>query len=133
MRGSSTGTYPTAFDVAPDAQQTVLEVDVDLLMAALLNLIDNAQQHGASRVTLSMPAPGVLRVHDDGRGVDAARRDAFQVALEAQDYEGRMGLGLMLADLVARAHGGRLRLPEVPQGFAAELLLTGVLAGSPAA
>jgi len=34
-----------------------------------------------------------------------------------------MGLGLMLADLVARAHGGRLHLPAVAQGFAVELEL----------
>lgn len=109
--------------VAPESAGAVIEADADLLTATLLNLVDNAQQHGASHVVLSLPAPGVLRVLDDGRGVDATRRDALQQALDAQDYEGRTGLGLMLADRVARAHGGRLRLPALASGFAAELHL----------
>lgn len=97
--------------------------DVDLLTAVLLNLLDNALRHGARRVELSRPAPNVLRVHDDGTGVPPAQRQALQRALDAHDYEGHMGLGLMLADLVARAHGGRLCLPPVASGFAAELHL----------
>lgn len=100
-----------------------LSADADLLTAALLNLLDNALRHGATRVEFSTPAPGLLRVQDDGRGVDAARRQALQQALDAQDYEGRMGLGLTLADLVARAHGGGLALPAVATGFAVELRL----------
>lgn len=97
--------------------------DVDLLTAALLNLLDNAQRHGAHEVLVSTPAPEVLRLHDDGEGADAARLQGWQQALDSQDYQGRTGLGLMLADLVARAHGGRLRLPEAARGFAVELHL----------
>ena len=101
-----------------------LSADADLLTAALLNLLDNAQQHGAHTVTLATPEPGVLTVHDDGRGVDAVRRAALQQALDAQDYAGRTGLGLMLADLVARAHGGALSLPACGAGFIARLDLS---------
>ena len=100
-----------------------LSGDADLLTAALLNLLDNAARHGASTVTLSTPAAGVLQVHDDGGGVTPERRAALQQALDAQDYEGRMGLGLMLADLVARAHGGALSLPDAGPGFTAVLRL----------
>ena len=100
-----------------------LSGDADLLTAALLNLLDNAARHGAKTVTLSVPAPGVLQVHDDGSGVTPERRAALQQALDAQDYEGRMGLGLMLADLVARAHGGALSLPNAGPGFTALLRL----------
>ena len=100
-----------------------LLADADLLTAALLNLLDNAQRHGAHTVTLSQPAPQRLRVHDDGEGLPAERRLALQQALDDEDYAGRTGLGLMLADLVARAHGGRLSLPAVETGFAAELQL----------
>lgn len=105
-----------------------LDADADLLTAALLNLLDNALRHGASTVTLSTPAPQVLCVQDDGRGLPPAQRRALQQALDDEDYAGRTGLGLMLADLVARAHGGRLRLPDVPAGFAAELQLGPVAA-----
>lgn len=100
-----------------------LTADADLLSAALLNLLDNALRHGAAVVTLSTPRAGVLRVHDDGPGVEPSRRQALQAAIDAEDYEGHTGLGLMLADLVARVHGGQLALPEVEHGFAADLRL----------
>ena len=108
--------------ITVEASQT-LSADGDLLAAALLNLFDNALRNGASHVIVSTPASAALRVHDDGPGVSAARRSELQEAIAAQAYEGHTGLGLMLADLVARAHGGRLSLPEVDRGFAAELRL----------
>ena len=108
--------------ITVEASQT-LSADGDLLAAALLNLFDNALRNGASHVIVSTPASDALRVHDDGPGVSAARRSELQEAIAAQAYEGHTGLGLMLADLVARAHGGRLSLPEVDRGFAAELRL----------
>ena len=100
-----------------------LHADEDLLTAALLNLADNAMGHGATQLHFSTPAPGVLRIADDGAGIDAPRRQALQAALDAEDYAGRSGLGLMLAGLVARAHGGRVDLPALELGFAIELRL----------
>jgi signal transduction histidine kinase len=102
---------------------TPLSADADLVTAAVLNLIDNAQRHGARSVIFSTPAANVLRVHDDGSGVEPARRRELRAAIDAQDYAGRTGLGLMLADLVARAHGGGLSLPDEASGFAVELNL----------
>ena len=96
--------------------------DADLLSAALINLLDNSRRHGATTVTLSVQHPCWLRVQDDGSGVSGERRQALQAALTAQDYESTTGLGLMLADLVARAHGGRLLLPDAAgPGFTAVL------------
>ena len=60
---------------------------------------------------------------DNGQGVAPERLVALQTALETQAYEGQMGLGLMLADLVARAHGGGVRLWPQAAGFAVELRL----------
>ena len=100
---------------------TSLQADPDLLAAALANLLDNAKRHGASRVVVSQPSPGVLRLQDDGPGMPAEQLDALRAALHEQDYDDRMGLGLMLADLVARAHGGSLALPPAPSGFVVEL------------
>jgi signal transduction histidine kinase len=107
-------------------KQVHVDADPDLLAAALLNLLDNSQRHGAQRVTLTVPAPGRLLLQDDGRGTDPQRLAAMRAALQAQTYEGQTGLGLMLADLVARAHGGHLHLPDAldaAAGFAAELVL----------
>ena len=96
--------------------------DADLLAAALANLLDNARRHGARTVWIECRA-GVLRLRDDGPGVDADRRAALNRALDRQDYDGVTGLGLMMADRVARAHGGSLRLPECANGFEVELVL----------
>jgi len=109
-----------------DLQVTApVDADPDLLAAALANLLDNAQRHGAARVTVSTPLPDTVRLHDDGPGVTPAQRQALCAALDAQAYDDVPGLGLTLADLVARAHGGRLRLPAVPgeAGFVVELAL----------
>jgi C4-dicarboxylate-specific signal transduction histidine kinase len=76
-------------------------------------------------VTVSTPAANTVRLDDDGPGVAPERHAALCAALDAQAYDGVPGLGLTLADLVARAHGGRLRLPPpgVGRGFAVELSL----------
>jgi signal transduction histidine kinase len=105
---------------------SLLQADADLLTAALINLLDNAVRHGAGQLQVSVTVAGGLqhlRLHDDGRGIEPVRRAELAAALASQGYEGRMGLGLMLADLVARAHGGVLTLPLVDQGFAAEMTL----------
>jgi len=105
------------------AAGTVVQADADLLAAALVNLLDNALRHGARQVSVSLTGHGGLRLDDDGPGVPTERRAQLQAALDTQAYDGATGLGLMLADLVARAHGGGLTLPAVEHGFAVELRL----------
>jgi signal transduction histidine kinase len=100
-----------------------LWADPDLLAAALANLLDNARRHGAKRVRVQPAGGNALRLHDDGPGLAAERLQALRQALALQDYDGPTGLGLMLADLVARAHGGALVLPEAAGGFVVELAL----------
>ena len=104
--------------VSPDF---VLRADPDLLAAALVNLLDNSQRHGATQVWIQpWPAGGIL-IRDDGPGVDVQRRQVLREAVERGADAGAIGLGLMLADSVARAHGGRLILPDPAQGFAVAL------------
>jgi signal transduction histidine kinase len=102
----------------------VLDADPDLLSAALANLLDNAVRYGATQVWIDTPSPSSVRLRDNGPGVSDERRALLQQALAAQQYESAMGLGLMLADLIARAHGGSLQLQAPPvqgQGFIVEL------------
>lgn len=103
--------------------QHPLHADADLLAAALLNLFDNALRCGAHQLTLCLTAPNTVQVADDGHGCSAQQRQALEAALAKQHYEGQTGLGLMLADLVARSHGGRLQLPPSDVGFAVTLVL----------
>ena len=83
-----------------------VQADPDLLAAALINLLDNASRHHAGRLRIRLeqaPAGGqLIQLQDDGTGVTPAQREALAQALAQQQYEGRMGLGLMMADLVAQ-------------------------------
>jgi signal transduction histidine kinase len=113
-----------------------LLADPDLLAAALANLLDNAVRHGATKVEIALHDSGgspCIVLADNGPGIPEAERKRLQAALGAQHYEGSTGLGLMLADLVARAHGGWLRLPAgSAQGCTVELLLGPLPASSTA-
>lgn len=100
--------------VTPGAR---VDADPDLLAAVLLNLFDNSRRHGAGQVRIDVSEGRILRVWDDGTGITPARRERLQAALDAQAYEDIGGLGLMLADRVTRAHGGRLELAESDTGF----------------
>lgn len=110
-----------------------LLADADLLTAALLNLLDNAARHGAKQVRISTPRPQCVRVQDDGPGATPAQLAALREALAQDRPERPVGLGLVLAQLVARAHGGALRLPQAGAGFVVELELGEVGAVLPSA
>ncbi len=109
------------------ATSGVLHADEDLLAAALLNVFDNALRCGAKNIVVTAPNAHTLRLTDDGEGTTAEHRRALEQALHTERYEGVTGLGLMLADIVARAHGGGVDLPEVVAGFAVEMRLAGII------
>lgn len=115
-------------DMAISIQQTTpVDADPDLLAAALLNLLDNSHRFNAHQVTITALQEGadtVLRVQDDGDGCQPHTKARLQQSLQQQAYgEGSAmrGLGLVLADLVARAHGGHTVLPDCAPGFGIEL------------
>ncbi len=104
------------------------KLDGTMVQEAVKNLIDNALLHGGAdlgAVSVSLHAGHELRVTvaDDGRGVP---RDDFPKILarfgQADPSDGS-GLGLSIAEAVARRHGGALTLDPVPQGFSASLRL----------
>ena len=104
--------------IAFDLQAThTLDADPDLLLAALLNLLDNAERHGAQQVRLQTLSPVSLVLQDDGPGMPEDQRARRQAALDRQHDDGLQGLGLVLADRVCRAHGGRLQLMPSPRGL----------------
>jgi two-component system OmpR family sensor kinase len=119
--------YLPVVELAVDTESgSTVTADPDLLAAALMNLVDNSLRHGATHVTLSArsDAEGTcIVVRDNGSGLSIERLRALEQALSAQAYEAEMGLGLMLADLVARAHRGRLKLHRTDLGCALEIRL----------
>ncbi len=94
------------------------------------NLIENAIKYGGvARITLSIDAKSVvIRVEDDGPGIPEAELDAvfapFRRLETSRSREtGGTGLGLTIARTIARAHGGDIRLTNLPKGLRAELIL----------
>ncbi len=103
--------------------------DQDLLMQALVNLVDNALRHcpPPARVTLSLcegPHGPTLAVTDDGPGIPAADRarvlDRF-VRLDASRTVPGSGLGLSLVAAIARHHGARMSLTDNHPGLRVSL------------
>ncbi|MBE8521706.1 HAMP domain-containing histidine kinase [Amycolatopsis sp. H6(2020)] len=102
------------------------------LERVLRNLVDNAERHARSRVTITLTEDGghgVLTVRDDGPGIPADQRervfDRF-VRLDddrAREDDGGSGLGLAIATEIARTHGGTLRVAESTSGACLELRL----------
>ncbi|MEV0600939.1 HAMP domain-containing sensor histidine kinase [Streptomyces sp. NPDC050315] len=104
------------------------------LSRILGNLVDNAQRHARSQVTVDVRRDGrwaVLRVDDDGPGVPEADRERiFERFVRLDDArsrdDGGAGLGLAIARDIAERHGGtlavhegaafELRLPVAPDG-----------------
>ncbi|MFF7447114.1 MULTISPECIES: ATP-binding protein [unclassified Streptomyces] len=96
------------------------------LERVLGNLLDNAQRHARSAITLSVRADGawaVVEVADDGDGVAEADRERiferFVRLDEARSRDdGGAGLGLAIARDVAARHGGTLTVGDAPAGGA---------------
>lgn len=104
-----------ALDDAPE-----LEGDIDLLSAALANLVDNAVRHGARTVRVAAARADreqSIEVTDDGPGVARDQLERLRATL-ARGGGSELGLGLALAAAVARGHGGQLMIESPPRGAA---------------
>ena len=98
---------------------------------AVSNLVRNAARYG-ERVAVYVSAgrhAAVVSVEDDGPGIPEADRERATRPFARLDAarrgtEGNVGLGLAIAQDVARAHGGTLRLGESALGgLKAEIVL----------
>ena len=110
----------------------VVAGDQDALARLLVNLLDNAVRHAASRVCVSVRQDGgwaVLTVADDGPGIapeDAER--AFGRFARLDDARSRSGeegagLGLPIVKSTAEAHGGSVSLGDAGPGLRAVVRL----------
>ncbi|MFC9508805.1 sensor histidine kinase [Streptomyces sp. NPDC057002] len=112
--------------VTVDAEPVEVAGSRGQLGRVLANLLDNAQRHARSAVTVSVRREGdraVVGVADDGDGVPEADRERiFErfVRLDAARSrdDGGAGLGLAIARDVAVRHGGTLTAGQGPAGGA---------------
>ncbi|QFU08852.1 Osmolarity sensor protein EnvZ [Rhodobacteraceae bacterium THAF1] len=116
--------------VCPDTAIAIIQPVA--VTRALENLVMNALRYGTrARVSLhTFDRALVFSVEDDGPGIPEAERDqamrAFSRLDDArnQDHGGGVGLGLAIAQDVARQHGGVLRLDTSEMGgLRADLVL----------
>lgn len=123
---------PTAdlkdIEITRDLPDASFETDGDrvLLQSALGNILDNAIKYSPedSQITVraSQGREYRLEISDQGRGFGdadtAALTGRFSRGSNVADIVGS-GLGLTIADEVARSHGGRLEISTNPKGVGA--------------
>ena len=114
------GLHPLEVSISPTAEETRLLCDRQLLGRMLENLIRNSVRHNpqgcAVRVLLARRGRRLrLCVSDTGRGFSEEQLERLGRGERMQD-EGGHGLGLRIVRDVARAHGGRVRFDNLPEG-----------------
>ncbi|MGW0803495.1 sensor histidine kinase [Nonomuraea sp. NPDC002799] len=123
---------PRTKRVVTDLESGVVVVGDRLQLARLLtNLLDNAERHAETQITVSVrrrDCDAVLEVLDDGAGIAPDQRDVvFQrfTRLDASRSRdaGGTGLGLPIAREIARNHGGALTIEDSDSGARFVLLL----------
>lgn len=111
---------PAEFRPSPRA---VLPVQPNLLRRAVRNLVDNAVAYGG-RAWVAVAEEGRavrIDVEDEGPGIAEEKLgevlEPFRRLEESRSRQsGGAGLGLAIAEAVARAHGGRLTLDNRAEG-----------------
>ena len=98
--------------------------DAGRLHQVAANLLANARTHTPAGTTVTVSVArddgtAVLRVHDDGPGIDPSIRDELFERFARADRSrarqtGGTGLGLSIARAIVDAHGGSIRVDSAP-------------------
>lgn len=95
-------------------------IPADHLQTILVNLLDNAYQHEATRVDIRLALleeKVEITVTDNGKGVSPANREKiFTPFFTTRREEGGTGLGLGIVRSLLEAHGGSISLMEQTSG-----------------
>nr|WP_306453241.1 ATP-binding protein [Microbacterium sp. SZ1] len=107
----------------PD-EPLVIIGDAGRLHQVVANLLANARTHtpAGTHITLRVDREGadaVLRVHDDGPGIDPSVRDELFARFARADTSrarqtGGTGLGLAIVKAIVEGHGGRITVDSEP-------------------
>ncbi|MDH3743443.1 MAG: HAMP domain-containing histidine kinase [Hyphomicrobiales bacterium] len=96
----------------------------------LKHLFENAVEHGASRVAVSVEATDVdifIDIKDDGGGISAENRSRiFDAFFTTKRETGGTGMGLGIVQLMLRAHGGTIEVRPSESGAYFEIVLPNV-------
>ncbi len=119
---------PTAADhqwnIEVPEEPVVILGDAGRMHQVVANLLANARTHtpAGTSITLSVTREGdeaVLRVHDDGPGIDPGVRDELFARFARGDSSrarqtGGTGLGLAIAKAIVEGHGGHITVASEP-------------------
>lgn len=93
----------------------------DDLHAVLTQLAQNAAGHGANVVTLNW-AEGILRIEDDGNGVDLGNQGRmFDPFFTTTRDSGGTGMGLSIVRALVQSHGGQIKFVPSSKGASFEI------------
>ena len=96
----------------------VIDVDVHRVRQSLLVLLRNAALAGATTITVGVGSGDgrelVIEVRDDGHGMDEPTLRRAREPFFSGFGGDSLGIGLGIADLVAKSHGGDLELESEP-------------------
>ncbi len=96
-------------------------VDDYVIVRVLLNLLDNAIEHGAAPITVNAFRQGEMvrfEVSDSGSGIDSYGPDVFSLFVSRHAGEANHGVGLAFCRAAVIAHGGELGVEKSPLGGA---------------
>ena len=103
-------TAGVTLEFQPVSDELHVAAPLDVVVAALTPVVDNAMRHARSTIRLSATAQDdrvLVSIHDDGPGVDEADREQiFQPGMSTR--EGGAGLGLSLSRRLAHSMGGEI-------------------------
>ncbi len=115
---------------ASSEQELLVDGDAVALARLVDNLIQNAMQHGAPPIDVTLEKHGayaVIAVRDHGPGISSERHaealQPFSRLDPARSRTGNVGLGLALVDTIARAHAGHIEL-QSPEGSGLRVALS---------
>ncbi len=92
-----------------------------IIVRVLVNLLDNAVEHGAEPITISAAPQGDMvrfEVSDAGAGIDSFGPDVFSLFVSRHAEEANHGVGLAFCRAAVVAHGGELGVRSSPLGGA---------------
>jgi len=106
----------------PSPASPILYCNWDMVSRALSNLIDNAVRHtpAGGDVTVQVIAPNIIRVSDQGPGINPDQRASIFRRFWRKDRQskGHAGLGLAIVAKIAQLHQGSVAVSDRPGGGA---------------
>lgn len=111
--------YAMSFE--PETARVAVRGDQAALERAMINLVQNAIQHGGRRgtITIRVKPDAAVMVEDEGSGVPADQRNViFEPFRRLHARDRGVGLGLNLVQEIVQLHRGQVVVSEAPGGGA---------------